>query len=176
MVIKKETKMNKVNIIGYKPGALGRIVELHANYYAEHWNLGLYFEAKVATEMADFLSRFDAEHDGAWFAEADGKIIGSVIIDGSKAENEGARLRWFIIDPEYHGHGLGKRLMGVAMDFCRHKHFHRVYLTTFAGLNVARHLYESHGFELCGEEDGSHLTGQASLTEQIFEYLLPDEK
>ena len=97
------------------------------------------------------------------------KILGAIFIDGSKAANEGARLRWFIIDPQYQGYGLGHRLMAAAMQFCREKQFPRVYLTTFAGLKAARHLYELHGFKLHSEEDGSHLTGNASLVEQVFE-------
>ena len=163
--------MNNIVLTDYVPGALGRIVELHGTYYAEHWNLGLYFEAKVATEMAEFLNRFDVRRDGAWFAHVDGKIAGSIVIDGSRADSEGARLRWFIVDSQYQGLGLGKRLMDAAMDFCRDKKFRRVYLTTFEGLTTARHLYEKHGFVLCGQADGSHLTGTSALTEQVFEYL-----
>ncbi len=157
----------------YVPGALGRITELQATYYAAHWKLGLYFEAKAATEMAAFLTNFDPERDGAWFARTDSEIIGGVFIDGSDADGQGARLRWFIIDPAYQGKGLGNRLMEQAMDFCRSRGFKRVYLTTFAGLNTARHLYEKFGFRLCREEDGSHLTGTSELTEQVFELLLP---
>lgn len=162
--------MTEIQLTGYQPGALGRIVELHGSYYAEHWELGLYFEAKVATEMAAFLSRFDPAHDGAWFAQVDGVIVGSVIIDGADPAGEGARLRWFIIDPRYQGLGIGKRLMQEAMSFCQRTGFPRVWLTTFAGLDTARHLYDKFGFHLCGEEDGSHLTGKASLIEQVLEW------
>jgi RimJ/RimL family protein N-acetyltransferase len=162
---------NTAELLAYRPGALGRIIELHGTYYAKHWGLGLYFEAKVATEMAEFLSRFDAKHDGVWFAQVNEKIIGSIFIDGSQAKTEGARLRWFILDPEYQGLGVGQQLIETAMRFCRQKQFQRIYLTTFEGLTAARHLYEKHGFKLCGEEDGSHLTGNSELTEQIFEYL-----
>jgi RimJ/RimL family protein N-acetyltransferase len=161
--------MNTIELIGYTPGALGRIIQLHGAYYAEHWNLGLYFEAKVATELAAFLNRFDSMSDGAWFARVDGEIVGGIFIDGH--DPAGARLRWFIIDPRYQGYGLGNRLLTAAMDFCRQRQFPRVYLTTFAGLNSARHLYEKCGFRLCGEEDGAELTGSATLVEQIFEYL-----
>lgn len=121
--------------------------------------------------MAEFLSRFNAQQDGAWFAQVDGKIVGGIFIDGSRADTEGARLRWFIVDPEYQGLGLGSQLMSTAMVFCQQKQFRRVYLTTFEGLTTARHLYEKHGFKLCGEEDGNHLTGRSFLTEQIFEYI-----
>lgn len=164
--------MNKnIEIVGYVPGALGRMVELHGSYYAKHWNLGLYFEAKVAVEMAEFLNRFDQQNDGAWFIQVDGTIAGGVVIDGKQRDGDGARLRWFIIDPTYQGLGLGNRLMNTVMTFCCEQQFRRVYLTTFAGLNTARHLYEKHGFQLCGELDGEHLTGSADLTEQVFEYI-----
>jgi GNAT superfamily N-acetyltransferase len=163
---------NDIELTGYVPGALGRITALHGTYYAVHWDLGLYFEAKVATELAAFLNRFDPAHDGAWFAQAEGNIIGGIFIDGSDAESTGARLRWFILDPAYQGLGLGNRLMAEAILFCRQKQFKRVYLTTFAGLNTARHLYEKYGFKLCHEEDGSHLTGKSSLVEQVFELFL----
>ncbi len=165
--------MDEIRLMGYTPGALGRIIELHGAYYARYWDLGRYFEAKVATEMAEFMSRFDAEHDGAWFAHVDGQIVGGMFIDGARAADEGARLRWFIIDEAYQGLGLGSRLMDAAMDFCRQKRFRRVYLTTFAGLTAARHLYEKHGFKLCGEVDGTELTGNPALTEQIFEWVMP---
>lgn len=164
----------QIELVGYVPGALGRIIALHGAYYAEHWDLGLYFEAKVATEMADFLSNFDSEQDGIWFARVDGTIAGCIVICKPSTDNQGARLRWFIIDPKYQSLGLGNRLMNVAMQFCRDKQFHRVYLTTFAGLDSARHLYEKHEFKLCGETDGSHLTGKATLTEQVFELFTSD--
>jgi GNAT superfamily N-acetyltransferase len=161
--------MSEIEISGYEPGALGRIVELHGVYYHTYWDLELYFEAKVATEIAEFLSRFNPDHDGAWFAKVDGKIAGGIFIDGSDAEGDGARLRWFILDPDYQGLGIGARLINEAMAFCARMNFPRIYLTTFAGLSAARHLYEKHGFRLCREEDGSHLTGKASLVEQVFE-------
>jgi ribosomal protein S18 acetylase RimI-like enzyme len=163
-----EIDEDEITLVPYTGGALGRIIELHGTYYSANWDLGLYFEAKVASEMAEFLSRLNPECDGAWFAQQDGKILGSIIIDGSKEDR--ARLRWFIIDPAHQGTGLGNDLMDAAMNFCREKGFQRVYLTTFKGLDAARHLYEKHGFVLRSEEDGSHLTGKASLIEQVFEW------
>ncbi len=165
--------VDEIVLTGYAPGVIGRITELHGTYYHEHWDLGLYFEAKVATELAAFLSRFNPAHDGVWIAQTNREIVGAVFIDGSDAEGQGARLRWFIIAPDYQGRGLGNRLMEEAMAFCRRVGFRRVYLTTFAGLDAARHLYEKHGFRLCHEEDGSHLTGKSSLVEQVFEWMPP---
>lgn len=165
--------MNSVTITsGYMPGAIGAVTQLHGAYYAEHWKLGLYFEAKVATELAAFLNRYNPAHDGLWLAHTDGTIIGAIVIDGIDADTQGARLRWFILAPGYQGRGIGSQLMNAAMHFCRESGFRRVYLTTFAGLASARHLYEKHGFRLYHEEDGSHLTGTSTLVEQQFEILL----
>jgi GNAT superfamily N-acetyltransferase len=152
---------------GYLPGAIGRITELHGTYYARHWDLGLFFEAKAASELAEFLARFDQRHDGLWLALQNNNIVGSIVIDGSKAETLGARLRWFILAPDIQGHGVGNKLMYAAMNFCEQAGFKRIYLTTFAGLNAARHLYEKWGFTLCEEGEDTHW-GKAVL-EQTFE-------
>jgi GNAT superfamily N-acetyltransferase len=163
---------DEIELTGYTPGVVGWVVGKQATYYYENWGLGLYFEAKAAAEMAEFLSRFDPAHDGAWIARVNGATAGAIFIDGKQADSEGARLRWFIVDPAYQGKGVGGRLMNAAMDFCRHVGFRRVYLTTFSGLNAARHLYEKAGFRLCAEMDGHELTG-AALVEQIFELTSP---
>lgn len=162
-------------VSGYVPGVIGRVAELHATYYSEHWNLGLYFEAKVATEVAELMSRFDPARDGLWVAAVGRKIIGAVFIDAKDAESEteGARLRWFILDPAYQGRGIGNRLMEAATAFCDECGYRRTYLTTFSGLTTARHLYEKFGFRLCGEMDATELTGDPSKVEEFFERFAP---
>jgi GNAT superfamily N-acetyltransferase len=155
--------------LGYLPGAIGRITELHGTYYARYWDLGLFFEAKAAVELSEFLSRYDPAHDGLWLAMLDNNIVGAIVIDGSKAETLGARLRWFILDPEVQGRGIGNQLMSAAMSFCEQTGFKRIYLTTFAGLNTARHLYEKWGFTLCEEAEDSHWG--KTLIEQVFEKI-----
>jgi GNAT superfamily N-acetyltransferase len=167
--------MSDIEITGYVPGAIGRITELHGTYYAANWNMGLYFEARVATGLAEFFSKFDAACDGAWIAHVEGRIVGAILIDGQDAAGQGARLRFFILDPAFQGHGLGNRLMREAVDFCKAKKFKRVYLTTFAGLEAARHLYDKFGFHVYYEKDGTHLTGNPDLKEQGLELLLDAE-
>lgn len=164
--------MDAIDITGYVPGTLGWVTQKHATYYHEHWGLGLYFEARVATELAELLTRFDPARDGVWVAHVEGNIAGTIFIDGHEASTQGARLRWFFIDPHYQGHGIGNRLMQEMMTFCQQAGFQRIYLTTFSGLNVARHLYEKFGFRLCQEMDGRELTGSDTLVEQVFECFL----
>ena len=114
--MKANTMMNNVRILsGYIPGAIGKVVELHGTYYAQQRGFGLFFEAKVATGLASFLSRFDEKHDGFWVAVHDQRIVGSITIDGSEAAMKGAHLRWFILDFEYQDRGIGKQLIGESV-------------------------------------------------------------
>ena len=161
--------MNDVQILsGYTPGAIGKVVELHATYYAQHWGFGLFFEAMVATGLASFLSRYDERQDRFWIAVDGQRIVGSITIDGSEATTKGAHLRWFILDPEYQGKGVGRHLMEEAMRFCEDKNFQRVSLSTFAGLDSARHLYEKWGFRLVEEHESD--TWGVRVREQAFEW------
>ncbi len=152
---------------GYKPGAIGRIAELHGTYYHIHWGFGLYFEAKVATELSAFLRRYNENCDGVWIATVNGRIEGSIVIDGIHAGSKGAHLRWFIISEALRGKGAGRQLIKSAMDFCRRKGYQKTYLWTFEGLNAARHLYEEAGFQLIRQQDG--VQWGTTVNEQYFE-------
>jgi GNAT superfamily N-acetyltransferase len=139
---------------GYMPGSIGRITELHATHYAAAVGFGLAFEALVARDLAAFCEAFQAGRDGLWLA-VDSDIQGSVAIDGSNAATEGAHLRWFITSPSIRGQGVGKALLRQALRFCDERGYRTVYLWTFAGLDAARHLYESEGFALAYQSAGT---------------------
>lgn len=147
--------MADVQLMGYVPGAIGRITEEHATYYHKNWGFGQFFEAKVATELSQFLSRFDQERDGFWTVCLENRVEGSIAIDGITAERDGAHLRWFIISSKLRGQGFGNKLIERAVNFCQKKQYPRIYLWTFEGLDAARHLYEKFGFCLVQENEGN---------------------
>jgi len=163
--------MSNVEIVkGYIPGSIGRVAELHGIYYHDHWDFTIFFEAKVATELSEFLGRYDKKYDGFWTALLEGRVEGSITIDGIHAKKEGAHLRWFIVSDILRGRGIGNRLIKEALNFCRNKGYRRVYLWTFEGLNTARHLYEKSGFELVEEYRGKQWG--IEVNEQRFELEL----
>jgi len=147
--------MSQLEIQGYVPGAIGRIAELHGLYYSKEWGFGRFFEAKVATELAEFVSRLDEAQDGLWTVCLENRVQGAIAIDGIKARTDAAHLRWFILSTGLKGRGLGNQLLGRALGFCREKAYKKVFLWTFQGLDTARHLYEKHGFKLTEEHKGS---------------------
>ncbi len=142
---------NQIMLQGYYPGAMGQIIHLHGTYYAEHWGLDHSFEAQVGKELSEFMLNFQPQRDGLWIAQRQGQFLGSVAIDGRSASGEGARLRWFIVVPDWQGVGLGRLLMQSALQFCQTEGFQVVCLWTFAGLKAAHHLYQQYGFQLAEE-------------------------
>jgi GNAT superfamily N-acetyltransferase len=159
--------MEKI-VTGYHPGAIGRIAEIHAVYYSRHWGFGLFFEAKVATELSEFMSRFEEGRDCLWTVTDGKRIAGSIAIDGINASDpEGAHLRWFIVDPRLQKKGWGKHLLNRALSFCDGKGYHKIYLWTFEGLTSAHHLYEDSGFRLVFGQEGRQWG--TSVTELLFE-------
>jgi GNAT superfamily N-acetyltransferase len=155
---------------GYAPGCIGRIAELHATYYSQLVGFGLYFESKVARELSAFCEAYVEGRDGLWLALVDGRVEGSIIIDGSHAQSEGAHLRWFIASDAVRGTGAGNAMLTAAIQLCRTQHYNKVYLWTFEGLNAARHLYEKNGFRLVHEQLGRQWGSQ--VNEQRFELQL----
>jgi len=81
--------MSDIKLVkGYVPGSIGRVAELHGTYSHEHWNFTVFFEAKVASELSEFLGRYDEKRDGFWTASLKGRVEGSITIDGIHAEKE----------------------------------------------------------------------------------------
>ena len=137
---------------GYVPGCIGRVAELHGKYYHAYWNFGAYFEARVASDLAEFVRRYDERRDGLWTVALFDRVEASIAIDARHSDAEGAHLRWFIVSDALRGTGVGTRLIERAIEHCRAMSYPKIYLWTFEGLGAARHLYEKLGFVLVSEE------------------------
>ncbi len=142
-------------VYGYQTGLIGRITEMHARYYAEASGFGRTFESGVAGSLAEFCGRLDSGRNAVWCLVRDRAIVGSIAIDGEDLGPGLAHLRWFIIDPTLRGAGQGGKLLDAALSFADHQGFPETHLWTFAGLDTARHLYETRGFALAEERRGT---------------------
>ena len=159
---------------GYAPSLLARIVEMHAAYYSRHWGFGLPFEAKVAGDLADFAGRLGGSGcaNGLWHAQCDGRVVGSIAIDGEDLGYGVAHLRWFITEDGLRGTGVGRRLLDAALAFVDARGMRETRLWTFAGLDAARRLYENRGFVLVHSAPGDQW-GRV-VEEQVFVRPMPD--
>ncbi len=161
---------DQIDIIGYYPGVLGRITTLHATYYKAHWGLDHSFEAEVSQELGEFMAHFDPWMDGLWNAVAGEDFIGAIAIAGDRGTPGEARLRWYIVDPRFHGRGIGRDLIEKALAFSKKVGFDRISLWTFEGLERAQSIYQENGFRLVEIRKAEQWGG--TINEQRFELRL----
>ena len=139
---------------GYSAPLIGRVLEMIVSHMNRHYGFGSSFEAKVATELAQFIGRLDSPQNSIWRALRGGEIVGSISIDGENLGNGQAHLRWFVVSNTIRGGGVGGALLDAAIEFCDSQGYHECHLWTVKGLDAARSLYERKGFVLAEEYRG----------------------
>lgn len=136
-----------------RTGDLGLCFQRQVTAYKEEFGFTNVFETYFSEGLPVFLKEFDPQRDRLWVAETDGVPVGWVAIHHTDEEPGRAKLRWFFVDREARGHGLGGRLVRTAVDFSRDAGYHGVFLWTVDILDSARRLYERAGFTLTEETD-----------------------
>ena len=155
---------------GLRPGDLGAIARMHGVLYERDYGLDHRIEASVAeglARVADALA--DASGDAAlWVAERGGGVVGAI---GMTDEGERTtRLRWFLVDPDARGAGIGTRLLDAAVGWARERDAELVYLFTFGALVEAARLYARAGFRKVDERTGTEWSD--TLVEERWELRL----
>lgn len=134
-----------------KAGDLGFVTHRHGVLYSEEYGYGIAFEAYVGAGLHEFYTHYDPELDRVWICEVGNRMVGFLLL--MHRENNTAQLRYFYLEPEYRGIGLGNRLMKLYMDFLKEKQYRNSYLWTTHELHAAASLYKRHGFTLTEEKD-----------------------
>jgi GNAT superfamily N-acetyltransferase len=102
----------------------------------------------MTRELCDFIEQYDAQKDLMLSAHIGGVLVGSISMLGQKPGPDGAQLRFFIVDPAYHGRGAGKALLSKALEWCRERGFRKIFLWTVDYLEQSRSMYEKAGFRV----------------------------
>lgn len=157
MQVKKEGIVSEIR--SFKSHDIEHIIERHMELYKGEYGFDDTFRDYVSNAIYDFVKSKKRNKENIWVAELNGKVVGSIAI--VKVDDSTVQLRWFLIEPDTRGKGLGKRLMTTAIEFCKENNYSRVFLWTINNLKAARHLYKHYGFELSetSEHDiwGKHL-------------------
>lgn len=151
-----------------QPGDIGYVVYRHGKLYGDEYGYGVSFESYVAAGLAEFYKSYDPSKDRVWIAEHNGVIVGFLLL--MHREGNAAQLRYFYLEADYRGIGLGKRLMELYMAFLRSCNYKSSYLWTTDELPAAAALYKKAGFRLT-EEKESTAFGKA-LKEQRYDLVL----
>jgi GNAT superfamily N-acetyltransferase len=101
-------------------------------------------------------------------AKLNGELVGTICI--CEQSESVTQLRWFSVDPEARGNGLGKTLIGNALSFSSEQGYSKVILWTVAGLAVSKSLYVRNGFELTYEVE-RELWGKTQLEQRYEKHL-----
>ena len=152
---------DKVLIRTYYPGEASYISYMHMKFYREYYRFKPVFEYYVMKGLSEFL--LDSRGSNLWVADVGGLIVGSIAIVKMP---DAAQLRWFLVDKEYQGRGIGKSLMSTAMRFCEEQGYSRVFLWTVSILEIARHLYEEFGFVPVEENPNDEWTDETIIEER----------
>ena len=148
-------------------GDLGYVTYLHGKLYQEEYNYGIQFESYVAKGLCEFYEKYDPIRNCIWASEHNGRMIGFLLL---MDRGEAAQLRYFLIEPDYRGIGLGSKLMNLYMDFLWECGYKKSYLWTTHELSTAAFLYKRVGFTLT-EEKESTAFGKP-LKEQRYDLIL----
>lgn len=148
-----------------KPGDAGWIISRHGALYARDEGFDHSFEALVAEILAAFLRDHDPERERGWIAEAEGRRLGSIFV--VRLDEETAKLRLFLVEPEARGTGLAKRMLTTCMDWSRASGYRRMTLWTHESHRAACALYERMGFRLTAAQ-ATRSFGQ-DVVEQTWE-------
>jgi N-acetylglutamate synthase-like GNAT family acetyltransferase len=151
-----------------QPGDIGYVIYMHGILYKKEYNYGIQFESYVAKGLCEFYEKYDPQRNRVWICEHDNRMIGFLLLmDRGKA----AQLRYFLIQPEYRGIGLGSKLLDMYMDFLRECRYKESYLWTTHELTTAAALYKRLGFKLTEEKESTSFG--KPLTEQRYDLILP---
>jgi uncharacterized protein YhfF len=135
-------------------GGMAASAALQCMHYAHLLGFDARFEAQRMSDIAGFLGRYDPALDGAWLLVHGGAVQGSIVVDHDAGEGV-PELRWFIVSDALRGQGWGRKLMRVAMDFCRARH-DRVVLHTLPELDAACRLYDAFGWRRFSAGTATH--------------------
>ena len=135
-----------VHIRGYAPGDAQYIIRRHEALYAQEYGLDHTFAAMVDALVTRFAATFDPARECVLIPEMHGQRMGSIAI--ARADDATAQLRFFLLEPEARGLGIGLKLVEEALAFARSAGYSAIFLETISILTSARALYKRAGFAL----------------------------
>lgn len=144
-----------------RPGDAAEIGELHRRVYVPEYGLNETFVQSVASGVERAAGDgWPQAGGGIWIVEHDGAVRGSLGLTpaGLGHTKPGERLgyvRWFALEPDLRGRGLGRQLIAELLDLAREQGLRRLELGTFSALTTAARIYRGVGFRVTGEHERS---------------------
>ncbi|CAJ1190698.1 hypothetical protein CPR19092_LGOLGGFK_01347 [Companilactobacillus paralimentarius] len=123
---------------------LGFIADLHSRIYSTEIPFNSIFHRYVLQTLAELAD--DSSKSLIWIAQLGSRRVGTVSL--VQDANGKYQLRWFAVDPDYQGLGIGTKLLNTLIDQIKLDNIDEVYLWTVDELTGARNLYRKLKFNL----------------------------
>lgn len=158
-------KEDDIIIRKYNYSDIDYIIERHRELYKAEFGFSEEFSDYVKKYVLEFNKKHDENRENIWIAEHNGRQIGVIAV--AKGDNDyTAQLRWFLIEPEMRGRGLGRKLVKMVLDFCKEENYKHIFLWTADVLKTARRVYGNYGFKLTETVENTKWTGKKVLEEK----------
>ena len=136
-----------IKIRPYREDDIPYVIDRQLSLYEAERNFTTDIWKKYLTQgVLALVERFDSEKDCIFILECNGSPAGCVAITHTK--DNMAQLRYFFLEPELRGLGVGTDLLNKALSFCREKKYSHVFLWTVSAQEAARILYKKAGSEI----------------------------
>jgi GNAT superfamily N-acetyltransferase len=135
-----------------REGDVDAIADLHRRVYGPEYARNDEFVARVRAGVeAAVAAGWPEAGGGVWLIDRCGELSGCLALTD---EGEGVgRLRWFVLERELRGRGLGRALVHELLASAREQGFAQLELETFSALTSAARIYRDAGFQLTWEQE-----------------------
>jgi DNA-binding MarR family transcriptional regulator/GNAT superfamily N-acetyltransferase len=148
-----EIPAERINIREQQVGDLGWAFYRQAAVYSDEFGYSPIFESHVCEGLLPYLKNYDHERDRMWISVAGEQTVGFVAVVHVTGRPGWTQLRWFFVEKEFRGRGLGSQLLEKAVSFCKKAGYEGIFLWTVSDLDAARRLYQKAGFKLAEEKE-----------------------
>lgn len=160
------------NIRPYRHGEEQYVAELHKKLYTQEYSWGPSFTEYAVKLALEFAQHSKGNREELFVAEADGTLIGCVMLCQTDDPNIG-QLRLFAVEKEYRRYGVGTALINALMRKAKSAGYTKLILWTASPLTAAIHHYEKLGFRITESvENHTWSTDGISLDEIKMELVL----
>lgn len=90
------------------------------------------------------LTKISEAYAAFWCLQIDEKIIGTVAVN--RLSSDKCELKSMYLFSNYHGNGLGQKMIDKAFDYAKKNGFKEIYLDTLSSSKRAIRLYKKNGF------------------------------
>jgi len=152
-LLDSEVPTERINVREQQVGDLGWAFYRQAVAYKDEFGYSQVFESHFCKGLFPYLNNFEAKRDRLWVGVAGDQTVGFVAVHHVADRPGWAQLRWFFVEKDFRGRGLGSRLLDILVSFCKKAGYEGVFLWTVSDLDAARRLYQKTGFKLAEEKE-----------------------